>query len=318
MAIPRLSVKAGKSGGSTSHAEYIAREGKYTAEHSNDEAVYTEHGNMPSWAEHDPSTFWKAADQHERANGSPYREWVIALPRELTAEQRVELIKDFVKEEIGDKYPYQLAIHNPKAMDGGEQPHCHLMFNERRQDGIQRDPDQYFKRANTKNPEKGGCKKDNTGIDHATRKGQIKELRQRWEEKCNQHLERAGSKERIDMRSYREQGIEKTPERKYLPSEARDPQKRGELIMFRDARKDAQNRAVEPQEVKQGVNTTMQRFEAYKREQARKEQERQVAEKLAAIDRAAAEKQARIEKALEIQKARAAKTKDDNERGYSR
>ena len=57
------------------------------------------------------------------------------------------------------KYAYAFAIHNPRAMDGKEQPHCHLMFSERLLDGIERDPDQFFKRFNSKDPSKGGAKK---------------------------------------------------------------------------------------------------------------------------------------------------------------
>ncbi|MGK3681354.1 hypothetical protein ACSLOD_28105, partial [Escherichia coli] len=41
------------------------------------------------WARDNPSHFWQAADQFERANGSTYRELEIALPRELTPEQRL-------------------------------------------------------------------------------------------------------------------------------------------------------------------------------------------------------------------------------------
>ena len=92
----------------------------------------------------------KAADLYERKNGSTYREFEIGLPRELSEKQRIELVQEWVKQEIGDKHPYQFAIHNPKAMDGGEQPHAHIMFNERKLDGIERDPDQYFKRFNSK------------------------------------------------------------------------------------------------------------------------------------------------------------------------
>ena len=114
---------------------------------------------MPKWAEHDPNYFWKMADEHERKNGSTYREHVVALPRELDENQRHELVKDWIKNEIGEKHAYQYAIHNPPAMDGGEQPHAHIMFSERLIDGIERDPDQYFKRHNSKNPEKGGAKK---------------------------------------------------------------------------------------------------------------------------------------------------------------
>lgn len=234
MAIARLSVKTGGVGKAAVHAEYIERDEKYAKQKQAD-LEYSESGNMPSWAEENPKLFWQAADLYERKNGSTYREFEIALPRELNAEQRLELIQDFIAQEIGTKYPYQLAIHNPKAMDGLEQPHAHLMFNERLQDGIERDPQQYFKRYNSKAPEKGGAKKDNTGKDYQTRKDEIRDLRQRWEVISNQHLERAGLDTRIDMRSYKDQGIEKDPEKKLLPSQAKDPIIREALRQSRQA-----------------------------------------------------------------------------------
>lgn len=234
MAIARLSVKTGGVGKAAVHAEYIERDEKYAKQKQAD-LEYSESGNMPSWAEENPKLFWQAADLYERKNGSTYREFEIALPRELNAEQRLELIQDFIAQEIGTKYPYQLAIHNPKAMDGLEQPHAHLMFNERLQDGIERDPQQYFKRYNSKAPEKGGAKKDNTGKDYRTRKDEIRDLRQRWEVMSNQHLERAGLDTRIDMRSYKDQGIEKDPEKKLLPSQAKDPIIREALSQSRQA-----------------------------------------------------------------------------------
>lgn len=234
MAIARLSVKTGGVGKAAVHAEYIERDEKYAKQKQAD-LEYSESGNMPSWAEENPKLFWQAADLYERKNGSTYREFEIALPRELNAEQRLELIQDFIAQEIGTKYPYQLAIHNPKAMDGLEQPHAHLMFNERLQDGIERDPQQYFKRYNSKAPEKGGAKKDNTGKDYQTRKDEIRDLRQRWEVISNQHLERAGLDTRIDMRSYKDQGIEKDPEKKLLPSQAKDPIIREALSQSRQA-----------------------------------------------------------------------------------
>ena len=39
---------------------------------------------MPEWAEEDPRSYWKAADEHERVNGRLFREVEFALPRELT------------------------------------------------------------------------------------------------------------------------------------------------------------------------------------------------------------------------------------------
>lgn len=212
MAIARLSVGTGKKGKASPHAQYIAREGKYAKDNNSLEKLeHTGHGNMPEWAEHNPNYFWQMADEHERKNGSTYREHVIALPRELDSDQRHELIKDWIDQEIGDKHAYQYAIHNPPAMDGKEQPHAHIMFSERTRDGIERDPDQYFKRYNGKNPERGGAKKANTGMKPADRKADLLAQRDRWEKTCNAHLEKAGRYERISMKSLKAQGIEREP-----------------------------------------------------------------------------------------------------------
>lgn len=237
MAIARFTVKVGKVGKALAHAEYIEREGVYEKQKGLEDLEYSSYGNMPKWAEQNPMQLWQSADLHERKNGSTYREYEISLPRELNKEQRQELVEEFVQTELGTKYPYQYAIHNPMAMDGLEQPHVHLMFNERLQDNIERDPEQYFKRYNSKNPEKGGAKKDNTGKDYKTRKDEIKELRQRWENITNEHLKRAGLDIRIDMRSYAEQGIDKQPEQKLLPSQARDPEIRHALTELRKSEK---------------------------------------------------------------------------------
>lgn len=211
MATGRLSVGVGKKGKASPHAMYIAREEKY-AKPDNDleklEAVGV--GNMPDWAKDKPNFFWRMSDEHERANGSVYREHVISLPRELSPDQRHELILDWIAQEIGDKHAYQYAIHNPPAADGGEQPHCHLMFCERIIDGIDRAPDEYFKRYNSANPEKGGARKANTGLPPVERKQALKAQRDRWEQTCNKHLELADSKVKINMKSYKDAGIKFT------------------------------------------------------------------------------------------------------------
>ena len=212
MAIGRLSVGIGKKGKASPHAQYIAREGKYAKPSNHEEKLEnTGHGNMPKWAEHNPNYFWQMADEHERKNGSTYREHVIALPRELDENERNQLIQDWIAQEIGEKHAYQYAIHNPPALDGGEQPHAHIMFSERTIDDVERDPNQYFKRYNSKNPEKGGAKKANTPKKSVERKEELKAMRDRWEKTCNAHLERAGCSERISMKSLKEQGIEREP-----------------------------------------------------------------------------------------------------------
>ncbi|MGC9237939.1 MAG: MobA/MobL family protein, partial [Thiomonas sp.] len=136
MAIARLSVKVGKAGKAAAHAAYIAREGRYTSRLERGEKLEAaESGNMPAWARENPVLFWEAADAYERKNGSTYREFEIALPRELTPDQRAALVRDWVRQELGDRHVYQWAIHVPKASDGESQPHVHLMFSERQCDG---------------------------------------------------------------------------------------------------------------------------------------------------------------------------------------
>jgi len=215
MASYHLSVKTGGKGKAASHADYIARDGKYAREKDND-LEHKASGNMPAWAAHKPSEFWKAADMFERANGCTYREIEIALPRELKPEQRLELVRDFIRQEIGDRHAYQFAIHNPKAaIEGGEQPHAHIMFSERFNDGIERDPQQYFKRANTKNPERGGAKKVRFGETPTERKEFLIAQRERWATLQNDTLERYQHPDRVDARSLKAQGIEREPEQHF-------------------------------------------------------------------------------------------------------
>ena len=197
------------------HAEYLAREGKH--ERRRDELEKTWSGNMPAWAK-SPGEFWDAADTYERANGRVYSEVVIALPRELSREKREEVVREFIDKEIGERFPYTVAIHNPRAMDGGEQPHAHVMFSIRERDGIERPKELYFKRANPENPEKGGAKKSREWSKDERSNDRVNEIRATWEVIANKALEKEGHKERIDRRTLQEQGIDREPEPKMGPA----------------------------------------------------------------------------------------------------
>lgn len=235
MALGRISVKVGMKGKALPHSKYILREDNYAKKNNKIEKLeHIQHGNMPQWAEHDPKIFWEMADLHERKNGSTYREHIITLPRELNESQRLSLVQDWISQEIGDKYAYSFAIHNPRAMDGKEQPHCHLMFSERLLDGIERDPEQFFKRYNSKDPSKGGAKKDNTGLMDSVRKTLIKEQRNRWEVLCNEHLAKAYEyipepPPEINMKNWKEKGLNQKPINLTM-KELRDPNIRQSYI----------------------------------------------------------------------------------------
>jgi hypothetical protein len=87
------------------------------------------------------------------------------------------------------------------------------MFSERMNDGIDRDPQQYFKRANNKEPERGGAKKVRFGETPTERKEHLVAQRSRWADLQNTHLERYQHTDRVDARSLKAQGIEREPER---------------------------------------------------------------------------------------------------------
>ena len=204
MAIYHLNVNTGtRIGGQSAKAksDYIEREGKY--EKDGEELEYKESGNMPEWAEDDPQKYWEATDVGERANGRLYREVEFALPRELNAAERVEVASSFAKHLTGEELlPYTLAVHRG-GEDGGN-PHAHLMISERANDGIERSAAQWFKRYNAKHPEKGGARKST-----ATKPREwLQQTREDWADQANEALERAGSRERINEASLKDQYFE--------------------------------------------------------------------------------------------------------------
>jgi len=211
VAISHFRIKGGSKAKGASGREnfrYLCREGKYQQRNDLVEVV---HQNYPAWAKEDPKQFWQAADIYERANARVYTELEIALPRELSPSQQLKLVNDFAQQEIGDRHPYTLAIHCPLALDGGRNPHFHLMMTERSlADGVVRDKKTFFKRANSKYPERGGAAKDPDW----NRREKVNELRASWGQAVNLSLKRAGIDAVINMKSLAEQGIERIPEPK--------------------------------------------------------------------------------------------------------
>ena len=173
---------------------------------------------MPSWAENDPREYWDAGDLFERAHGRLYLSADFALPRDLEQEDQVALAHAFAQELTADeRLPYTLAVHAGHDADGREHnPHAHLMVSERRNDGVERSREQWFRRANSTHPDRGGAPKSRTfhgreWMEHA---------RERWAELTNATLERCGRYERVDHRSYERQGIDREPGQHFGPAAA--------------------------------------------------------------------------------------------------
>ena len=157
-------------------ADYIEREGRY--EQDREELEHRESEHMPEWAESDPRSYWEAADEYERANGRLYREVQFALPKELNEAERRELASGFAgRLTEGERLPYTLAVHR----GDGENPHAHLMFSERANDGIERSREQWFRRHNAAAPEKGGARKSRVAVPQAW----LEDTRKAWEREAN-------------------------------------------------------------------------------------------------------------------------------------
>lgn len=212
----------------SAHFAYIERSGVFKFLQSDEEKVVAWSANMPAWAATDPSVFWVAADEHERANGAVYRELEAALPRELPLAEQRAIAQRFIDQVLGDRHPHTAAIHLKMAGDGGEQPHIHLMWSERLLDGVERPPELFFKKPHVPrlkkdgtrdpvDPAKGGCRKVNMYE-------RLDEFRELWARLVNEAYAAAGMDLRVDHRSYADQGIDKVPERHLGPERAKELQ----------------------------------------------------------------------------------------------
>lgn len=188
--------------------DYIAREGKFDSEEL-DRAVHVESGNMPTWAEADPRDYWDAADLHGRANGRLFVSGDFALPRGLDVDDQIDLAHTLIKDLTDDEHlPYTFAIHAGEDADGREHnPHVHVMISERGNDGIDRAPEQWFRRANRQHPERGGAAK--TRAFHG--RDWVEHARERLASAINDRLRERGRDERVDHRSYERQGLGREP-----------------------------------------------------------------------------------------------------------
>ncbi|MFT3755287.1 MAG: MobA/MobL family protein [Pseudoxanthomonas sp.] len=204
-----FSIRSGKRGAAADQIAYITRMGRHE---QREDLVFVQHGNLPDWAD-SPNTFFNAADKGERKNGSIFRNIKLSLPNALTLDQDVELAIEIADALIGKK-PYILAVHNClSSIEGVRNPHVHLLYSDRADDGIDRSPALTFKRYNAKHPEKGGRKKDSGGKNALEMRDHLLAQRNKVAELTNRKLATHGHVERVDPRSLKDQGKRQKPER---------------------------------------------------------------------------------------------------------
>jgi len=190
-AVKTRSGKIKKATTAKNRFHYITRTSHFKnyKESAAEQIEFVKSGNMPSFAKGKPAEFWQAADVYERSNGRTCSSLVVAFPKELTQVQRIALAEEFIAE-FADRYryPFTCAIHNHAGSIAGiEQPHLHFMYSERHVDDIERTAEQFFKRYNPIQPEKGGAQKLTADV-LGMGKAQLQLYRQKTEELINASL----------------------------------------------------------------------------------------------------------------------------------
>lgn len=142
--------------------------------------------NSPSWV-NDREKLWNEVDRAEtRCNSRTAREINIALPLELSKAQQKEIVREYVKESFVDKgMVADVCFH----FNDENNPHCHIMLT-------------------TREICQEGFTKKNRDWD---KKEKVEEWRESWAKYSNKALEKAGCEDRIDHRSYKDQGIDQVP-----------------------------------------------------------------------------------------------------------
>jgi ATP-dependent exoDNAse (exonuclease V) alpha subunit len=154
------------------------------------------------WAR-DRQQLWNAAERAEqRKDARVAREYEVALPYELNAAQRLELVRAFAQE-LADRHgcAVDLTVHAPHRAGDTRNHHAHLLTTTRAvaTAGLTTKTDIELKDADRAKKGLGPARIEVTAI------------RERWADLVNEHLAEHGHAARIDHRSLDAQGIDREP-----------------------------------------------------------------------------------------------------------
>lgn len=164
----------------------------------------------------DRAVLWNAVEKIEKAkNAQLAREIELALPRELTREQGISLVRKFVKQHfVAAGMCADFCLHDT----GGGNPHAHIMLTMRPFDegsawGAKQKKEYILDRDGNKiyDRKKRQYKCKSVPTTDWNEQTKAEEWRAAWAQFCNQALEQNGHAERIDHRSYARQGIDQIP-----------------------------------------------------------------------------------------------------------
>jgi hypothetical protein len=236
--------------------------------------VYTEIlSNLDT--ELDRSKVWNLAEKSEnRKDARTAREWVIALPDELDEEQRKELAREFAQSLV-DRYGVvaDLAIHAPSKGGDDKNHHAHILLTTRK---AELDTENKLVLTQKSEIELSNTKRKSLGM--GTSQEEIKQIRATWANLANHALEYAGYRERIDHRSYADQGnqLQATIHEGSKVTQMRRKGIDTEISRFNDTIKQQNSQQLQykqqhkEQTLEQGFNRVEKGFEQWKKDQEAK------------------------------------------------
>lgn len=236
--------------------------------------VYTEIlSNLDT--ELDRSKVWNLAEKSEnRKDARTAREWVIALPDELDEEQRKELAREFAQSLV-DRYGVvaDLAIHAPSKGGDDKNHHAHILLTTRK---AELDTENKLVLTQKSEIELSNTKRKSLGM--GTSQEEIKQIRATWANLANHALEYAGYRERIDHRSYADQGnqLQATIHEGSKVTQMRRKGIDTEISRFNDTIKQQNSQQFQykqqhkEQTLEQGFNRVEKGFEQWKKDQEAK------------------------------------------------
>lgn len=178
------------------------------------------------WAR-DRAALWNAAECAEtRKNARVAREYLVALPVELSPAQRVGLVREFSRE-LTDRYGFGIdfAIHAPRDFPGSDPRnyHAHLLATTR-----EITPEGLGAKTTL---DMNDVNRRDRGLEPAI--NELFHVRARWANVANEALEEAHIPTRIDHRSLEAQGIDREP-RPYIPRAAFEMERHGSRSVVAD------------------------------------------------------------------------------------
>jgi ATP-dependent exoDNAse (exonuclease V) alpha subunit len=194
-------------------------------------------GNELEWAR-DRGSLWNAAERAEhRVNSRVAREYLVALPVELSHEQRLGLARGFSRE-LSNEYRFavDLTLHEPRNYPGSDPRnfHAHLLATTR-EVGVEG--------LGLKTTlEWSDARRREIGLGPAI--NELLHVRERWAIVTNEALQEAHIAARVDHRSLQQQGIDREP-RPYLPKAVFEMERHGYRTVVGDRMREQYQARVE-------------------------------------------------------------------------